>query len=288
MGAAATVVGPAGPTSAYADERTAQQGMVYPVPPPLAPTGTGPTGARRRRRRNLIWVLVLAALALGVGGAFAVTQLTASPTQVRIPSDIVGQNVSSVTAQLQTLGLKLAFLQTNTGGLPGAVTASSPVPGTSVDKGSTVTLTFVGTLAGVPDVVGQPFNDAATQLRDKGFEVSIQVGPPSTTNGGTVTSQNPAGGLQAPVGSTVTIVVARIVVPTTPTVAPPAPTQTFVPPAPTPTPTFAPPTPTPTFVPPTPTVAPPTTTAPTLTPTAPATTPPTLPATSAPAVTASP
>ena len=234
-------------------------------------------------------------LALGLGGAFAATQLTASPTQVKIPSDIVGQNVSSVTAQLQTLGLKVAFVQINTGGLPGAVTASSPVPASSVDKGSTVTLTFVGTLAGVPDVVGQPFNVAATELRDKGFEVNTQVGPPSTTNGGTVTSQNPAGGLQAPVGSTVTIVVARIVAPTTPTVAPPAPTQTFVAPTPTPTPTFAQPTPTPTptptFVPPTPTVAPPTTTAPTLTPTTTATTATTattLPATSAPAVTPTP
>ena len=300
-GAAATVAGPAGPTSMHPDERTAQ-GMVYPVSPPLAPTGTGPTGTgptgtRRRGHRNLIWVLVLAVLALGLGGAFAATQLTASPTQVKIPSDIVGQNVSSVTAQLQTLGLKVAFLQINTGGLPGAVTASSPVPGTSVDKGSTVTLTFVGTLAGVPDVVGQPFNVAATELRDKGFEVNTHFGPPSTTNGGTVTSQNPAGGLQAPVGSTVTIVVARIVAPTTPTVAPPAPTQTFVAPTPTPTPTptFAQPTPTPTptptFVPPTPTVAPPTTTAPTLTPTTTATTATTattLPATSAPAVTPTP
>ena len=40
VGAAATVVGPAGPTSVHPDERTAQ-GMVYPVPPPLAPTGHG-------------------------------------------------------------------------------------------------------------------------------------------------------------------------------------------------------------------------------------------------------
>ena len=289
VGAAATLVGSARTYSMHPSERTGQQGMVYSVPPPLAPTGGGPARLRRRRR-NLIWALVLAVLVLGAGAGLAVA-LSGGNAKVTIPSDIVGRNVSSVTAQLQRLGLKVAFQQTDTGGLPGAVTASTPPPGTSVDKNSQVTLTFVGTLANVPNVVGQPFNAAATQLRDKGFEVNIQVGPPSATDGGKVTSQSPVGGLQVPVGSTVTIVVARIVVPATPTVAPPA-TQTFVSPAPRPrprrrqSPTFAPPT---TTVPTT--SAPPTTTTPTATATPTTTTPtptvpvtPTLPPTSAPVV----
>ena len=278
---AATLVGSAAPTSVQASERTDQQDMVYSVPPPLAPTGGGPA-PRRRRRRNLIWALVLAVLVLGAGAGLAVA-LSGGNAKVTIPSDVVGRNVSSVTAQLQRLGLKVAFQQTDTGGLPGAVTASTPPPGTSVDKNSQVTLTFVGTLANVPNVVGQPFNAAATQLRDKGFEVNIQVGPASATDGGKVTSQSPVGGLQVPVGSTVTIVVARIVVPATPTVAPPA-TQTFVSPASTPTP---PPTQSPTFAPPTTTVpttsAPPTTTTPTATATPTTTAPtPTVPVTPTP------
>jgi serine/threonine-protein kinase len=289
-GAATTLVGAAAPSAAPPAEATTQQHTAYPVPPPVAPTGAGPAGTRRRRRRTLVWVLALAVLVLGAGAGLALA-LTGGTTKVAIPSDIVGKNVSAATGQLQDLGLKVAFEQTETGGLPGAVTASSPAPGTSVDKGSLVTLTFVGSLAGVPDVVGQPFNAAATQLRDKGFEVNIQVGSPSVTDGGKVTSQSPAAGVQAPLGSTVTIVVARIVVPATPTVAPPA-TRTFVAPtptptlAPTPTPTFTQPTPTPTFTPPTTTApttsAPPTTTAPTTS--APTTPTAAAPATSAPAV----
>ena len=289
--AAATLVGAGAPDSVQRSERTDEQSMVHAVPPPSAPADGG-QARLRRRRRNLIWAVVLAVLVLGAGAVLAVA-FSGGNAKVTIPSDIVGRNVSSVAAQLQRLGLKVGFQQTNSGGLPGAVTASTPPPGASVDKNSQVTLTFVGTLTDVPNVVGQPFNAAATQLRDKGFEVNIEVGPPSATDGGKVTSQNPAGGLQVPVGSKVTIVVARIVVPASPTVAPSA-TKTFVSPTPTPTPTSTPTsTPTRTFAPPTTTVpttsAPPTTTTPTQTatptmttqtPTAPVT--PTLPPTSAP------
>ena len=150
--------------------------------------------------------------------------------QVTIPQ-VVGQAIAAATAQLQSLGLVVKTNQVDSGGTPGTVTNCSPSPGTTVSKGSTVTLTYVGSLTTVPNVVGLSQSAAQSQLGAKGFTVNVAQ-QPSTGNPGVVLSQNPAGGTQQQRGSTVTIVVAQVVTPTTPTTVPPT----------TPTPTTSAPT----------------------------------------------
>ena len=156
--------------------------------------------------------------------------------QVTIPS-VVGQAVATATSQLQSLGLVVKTNQVDSGGAPGTVTSCSPAPGTKVNKGSTVTLTYVASLVTVPDVVGLSQSAAQGQLASKGFSVNVQQRQ-ATSNPGVVLSQNPAGGTQQQRGSTVTIVVSQVVSPTTPTSPPPT-TPTSPPPT---TPTSPPPT----------------------------------------------
>ncbi|MGZ4619301.1 MAG: Stk1 family PASTA domain-containing Ser/Thr kinase [Frankiaceae bacterium] len=156
--------------------------------------------------------------------------------QVTIPS-VVGQAVATATSQLQSLGLVVKTNQVDSGGASGTVTSCSPAPGTRVNKGSTVTLTYVASLVTVPDVVGLSQSAAEGQLASKGFSVNVQQRQ-ATSNPGVVLSQNPAGGTQQQRGSTVTIVVSQVVSPTTPTSPPPT-TPTSPPPT---TPTSTPPT----------------------------------------------
>ncbi|MGZ4664215.1 MAG: Stk1 family PASTA domain-containing Ser/Thr kinase [Frankiaceae bacterium] len=156
--------------------------------------------------------------------------------QVTIPS-VVGQAVATATSQLQSLGLVVKTNQVDSGGASGTVTSCSPAPGTRVNKGSTVTLTYVASLVTVPDVVGLSQSAAEGQLASKGFSVNVQQRQ-ATSNPGVVLSQSPAGGTQQQRGSTVTIVVSQVVSPTTPTSPPPT-TPTSPPPT---TPTSTPPT----------------------------------------------
>ena len=157
--------------------------------------------------------------------------LNGTQEQVTIPSGIIGAPIASATSQLQSLGLVVKTNQVDSGGDPGTVTNCSPSPGTRVDKGSTVTLSYVSSLSTVPSVVGLSQSAAQSQLASKGFTVNVQQ-QQATSNPGLVLSQNPAGGTQQQRGSTVTIVVSQVVTPTSPPPTSPTPTTT-----PTPTPT---------------------------------------------------
>jgi beta-lactam-binding protein with PASTA domain/predicted Ser/Thr protein kinase len=90
------------------------------------------------------------------------------------------------------------------------VISTSPANGQVIDKGSTVTI-FVSTgpeKAVVPDVTGSTVDDATAAIEDAGFDPRIheeESGKPE----GTVLSQDPAGGAQAPKGSKVTLTVAK-------------------------------------------------------------------------------
>ena len=151
--------------------------------------------------------------------------LNGTQEQVTIPSGIIGAPVASATSQLQSLGLVVKTNQVNSGGDPGTVTNCSPSPGTRVDKGSTVTLTYVSSLTTVPSVVGLSQSAAQSQLASMGFNVNVQQ-QQATSNPGVVLSQNPAGGTQQQRGSTVTIVVSQVVTPTSPPPTTPTPPPT--------------------------------------------------------------
>ena len=79
-----------------------------------------------------------------------------------------------------------------------------PVPGTVVDKGTTVLLVFheeelpEPTIVTVPDVTGLSMRDAAFALQEKGLRIRIQ-------GTGVATSQFPAPGERTPSGSVVEV-----------------------------------------------------------------------------------
>ncbi|MFJ8032967.1 Stk1 family PASTA domain-containing Ser/Thr kinase [Streptomyces sp. NPDC096032] len=91
-----------------------------------------------------------------------------------------------------------------------SVCDQDPEAGTDVKKGDTITLT-VSTGApkvAVPDVRGIQFDQAESQLEEKGFKVEKKT-EVSTQTPGVVTKQDPQGGVSKQKGTTITLTVAK-------------------------------------------------------------------------------
>jgi serine/threonine-protein kinase len=96
----------------------------------------------------------------------------------------------------------------------GLVSAQSPGPGELAARGSTVQITISTgpELALVPEVVGETAGDARAMLQDAGFRPrTIFQDTTDPLEDGVVLDQDPAGNSQARPGSTVTLVVGRLV-----------------------------------------------------------------------------
>src|SRR4029077_4562419 len=92
----------------------------------------------------------------------------------------------------------------------GSVTASNPGKGTTVLVDSTVDVN-VSTgpkQVGVPGVVGQPYENAAGQLKGAGFQVS-RADVANSAPVDQVVSQSPGAGASVAKGSTVTLTVSK-------------------------------------------------------------------------------
>jgi beta-lactam-binding protein with PASTA domain/predicted Ser/Thr protein kinase len=93
----------------------------------------------------------------------------------------------------------------------GRVIESSPPEGTTARKGTTVTLIVSRgkeTVA-VPDVVGQPRDEAERALQDAGLQASVREEESEDADPGTVLRQDPAAGSQLAKGKTIALVVAK-------------------------------------------------------------------------------
>ncbi|MDQ6614308.1 MAG: PASTA domain-containing protein, partial [Actinomycetota bacterium] len=181
-------------------------------PVPVGPGGVGgpPAELATTRRRSGAYVVVLVVMLaiLGVLLFLLGKQLGVFGTsagQVTIPTDIVGRPVADVMIELDGLGLK------SKPSLPaGTVSDSSPKPGATVSKGSTVALAVTPAPAQVkvPDVRNQDQQSAENILRGAG----LVPGTPVTQNSDTVPAnavidENPAAGTSVAKGSTVTLTV---------------------------------------------------------------------------------
>jgi serine/threonine-protein kinase len=135
--------------------------------------------------------------------------LSSGPPKVQVP-DVVGQNKDDARASLKDAGFKVTAQLQDSDQPKGNVLSQDPVGGTSVDKGSTVTIQVSKgpQKVDVPDVVGQNKDDARTTLGGAGFKVKLIKKPSATDPVNTVIKQSPSGGSQAVKGSTVTIYVA--------------------------------------------------------------------------------
>ena len=143
--------------------------------------------------------------------------------QVSVP-DLSGLDQSGAASALQAVGLVLgtSSQQTSTTVPVGQVISQNPVAGTTVDKGSTVTIVVssgspspsgtpspTGTPITVPSVLTMPLAAAEQLLTNDGFVVAPPKYGTSSLGAGIVYDQSPKSGTATTSGSTVTIWVGK-------------------------------------------------------------------------------
>jgi eukaryotic-like serine/threonine-protein kinase len=124
---------------------------------------------------------------------------------VAVP-DVEGKQENAAQATLQSDGFQVKIETDATSTEPsGTVVNQSPVGGTNVPPGSTVTI-FVSGGVTVPNVVGVPGTSAVTELQNDGFKVNeITAAGPAGTAPGSVWQQHPSANTPVTAGSAVTI-----------------------------------------------------------------------------------
>jgi beta-lactam-binding protein with PASTA domain/tRNA A-37 threonylcarbamoyl transferase component Bud32 len=137
--------------------------------------------------------------------------VSSGPQMVAVP-DVVGSGESSAVLTLQDQGFQVDPMITreyNSKYKSGIVFKTDPAGNTDAPKGAKVHLwVSQGTeMVGVPFVGDLTQADATKNLNDAGFFVKVVTKPDSVVAKGSVIDQKPAGGSQAPKGSTVTIYV---------------------------------------------------------------------------------
>jgi eukaryotic-like serine/threonine-protein kinase len=120
--------------------------------------------------------------------------------------DVEGKQENAAQSTLQSGGFQVKIQTDATSTEPsGTVVNQSPVGGTKVAPGSTVTI-FVSGGANVPSVIGLPGASAVTLLQNQGFKVNqVTAAGPNGTMPGDVWHQSPSGNTTQAGGSTVTI-----------------------------------------------------------------------------------
>ena len=147
-----------------------------------------------------------------VEGTEIILDVSRGAKQVVVPS-VVGMSEDNARTTLQQAGFEVSSTSAPSDSTPeGIVSDQSPDGGTQASKGSTVTITISSgpSTTTVPDEVGQDKQVAIDDLKANGFKVDVQnvaCGDPNQDN--IVQDQDPAGGSDAPNGSTVNISVCK-------------------------------------------------------------------------------
>jgi beta-lactam-binding protein with PASTA domain len=129
--------------------------------------------------------------------------------EVQIPS-VVGQSVEDAVAELTRAGLDAQVVEVNSDRDEGTVTAQSPNAGIVVVEGTRIRINVSKgpRPVSVPNVVGLPYDQAASELQRAGFGVA-RIDVDSDQAAGIVTDQDPNGGSEGSKGSTVTVSVSK-------------------------------------------------------------------------------
>ncbi|HST67769.1 MAG TPA: Stk1 family PASTA domain-containing Ser/Thr kinase [Mycobacteriales bacterium] len=186
-----TVLAGGARTGQYA--ATATRGR--PLPPPAA------------KRSPWFWVGIAAVCLLVLAAAaFATIKLVGSSNDVTVPN-LIGQTQAEATKRIQDAGLVPSVSRTaSTPQQTGQVVSTDPASGTSLKRGSTVSVVIGGGVATVTleDYKTLSYEDAAKKVRDKGlFPVRKDVN--SSTPEGIVISSDPREGQKVAPGSRVVL-----------------------------------------------------------------------------------
>jgi serine/threonine-protein kinase len=147
-------------------------------------------------------------------GSTVTLTVSSGPGQVPVPSvDGLGEQKASATLTDAGLVVDRVVRQADDTVPKGRVIRTSPAAGTSVDRGSDVTLVVSSgpQQVAVPDVVGLTKAEAQQTLGNQGFQFTSTEQGSDTVDPGTVLSQSPSAGAEAAPGSSVAIVVARAI-----------------------------------------------------------------------------
>jgi eukaryotic-like serine/threonine-protein kinase len=145
-------------------------------------------------------------------GSKVTLRVSKGPQPVAVPN-VVGSSFETASSTLQAKGFAVARgADVDSSEPKGTVVDQSPDAGTFQTPGTTVTVRVSKgpTTSTVPTVTSLSQSDAQAQLRASGFRVRIVPQAVTDPNqDGIVQTQDPAGGAQAPPGSTVTIAVGK-------------------------------------------------------------------------------
>jgi len=127
-----------------------------------------------------------------------------------IVPDLKGHPLTDAISQLAAVGLSPNIRYIHSGAPEDTITAQSPAAGDRVVKGSKVTINVSKgpKPVQVPDVVGQPYANAAGALQGAGFNVT-RVEIESDEPKDVVVAQDPPAGTAVPKGSKITLSVSK-------------------------------------------------------------------------------
>ncbi|WP_327718167.1 Stk1 family PASTA domain-containing Ser/Thr kinase [Streptomyces sp. NBC_00490] len=192
--------------------------------PPMNPDDPGyggyddrPDRRRQQKKNNTSTILLVVAAVLVLIGAiligkWAFSGNNSADDKVQVPT-FIGEKQENAEKMATNSDLKVSVTKKECENQPkGNVCTQDPKPGIEVEKQSTVNL-VVSTGAPkvtVPDVEGIQFEQAKSDLEDKGFRVE-QKTEESDRTPGVVTGQDPEGGTEKEKGTTITLTVAKAI-----------------------------------------------------------------------------
>lgn len=161
----------------------------------------------RKKRHTALWIIlgIIAAALVAAGVWFAVDQTR----NVTVPTITAGMSETTAQEKIQAAGLTFKAQQDpNTDKPKGTFIKQDPAGGTSVPKGTTITVWFSSgpESSVIPDVSGMTQSQAKQALQASGFSVSsISVENSATVAKDHVTRTNPAAGTSESEGSSVVL-----------------------------------------------------------------------------------
>lgn len=195
--------------------RDTQATRVTPQAAPPRRVEAAPPPAPPGRRWGPIAIGALAVLLLLLGG-FMLLNRGDTAEAATVPSGLVGATEQQARTEITNAGLRADVRSvTSTAQQKGTVLRTNPDGGAEVAKGSVVVVEVGAGPAttSVPDVVNQKAADAVQAIEAAGFVATKKEAFDETVPAGTVISQSPAAGTQAPAGSQVVLTVSKGVEP---------------------------------------------------------------------------
>jgi serine/threonine-protein kinase len=141
-------------------------------------------------------------------GSVVTITISDGPGDTVIPMDLIGLSLSDARSALAAAGLNVSVIDAIPSDKPiGTVLSVTPIGGSTIPAGSSVTLQIANGNIAVPNLVGQSAIQARTTLTQAGFLIHEIFSYDSSQALGIVLAQAPEPGSQQQIGSQVTVTI---------------------------------------------------------------------------------